>query len=397
VSVEVKEYRTINSVEVLIGSTRREIQLVSRTCTPNRPPQFTAATQATHLYTIEEGQSVSFNLAATDPDGNPITLKANSVLLDGPGPFNATFAGSQGVVQPGNPTGTVSITGTGGNVSGQFVFNSACGTARSTPYDVVLTATDVTCGAKSIADVFQIQVTKAAGPTSITGEAVICDRAVPATYTAVGPASNSYRWSAQGGTIQGSNAGNTVQVLWNTVGAGRVTVKGISTLGCASDSVSRNVDVRPASGLAVTPANATICAGTSTTLTASGGQSYVWSGGNQTFTGPTITVSPTQTTTYTVTTNDGICTTTRQVTVTVNPAAVANAGDDVSVCSSKTVQLGSSALTGYTYSWSPATGLSNPNVANPVFTQTNASSAPQQLTYTVTATTAQGCTATETV
>ncbi|SHI90692.1 gliding motility-associated C-terminal domain-containing protein [Hymenobacter daecheongensis DSM 21074] len=396
VAVEVKEYRTINGAEVLIGSTRREIQLVSRTCQPNRAPQFTPSTLATRLYTVEEGQTVSFNLAATDADGNPINMKVNSVLLDGSGPFNATFAGSQGVVQPGNPTGTVTVNGTSGSVNGQFVFNSSCGTARNTPYDIVVTATDVTCGAKSIADVFQIQVTKAAGPTSVTGEAVICDRAQVATYTAVGPVASSYLWSAQGGTIQGSNTNNTVQVRWNTVGAGRVTVKGISALGCPSDSVSRAVDVRPASGLAVT-ANPTICEGTSTTLTASGAQNYAWTGGGQNSTSATITVAPTQTTTYTVTTTDGVCTTARQVTVTVNPRAIANAGADASVCSGSPTQLGAASLAGYTYQWSPATGLSSATVANPTFLQTNTTSAPQQITYTLTATTAQGCVATDQV
>ncbi|GAA4012790.1 hypothetical protein GCM10022408_26970 [Hymenobacter fastidiosus] len=397
VAVEVKEYRTINGNEVLIGSTRREIQLVSRTCVPNKPPQFTAATLATRLYTVEEGQTVSFNLGATDPDGNPINLKVNSVLLDGSGPFNATFAGNQGTVQSGNPTGTVTINGTGGSVNGQFIFNSSCGTARSTPYDLVVTATDVTCGAKSVADILQIQVTKAAGPTSLAGPAVICDRTPTYAYTATGPAATSYRWTVQGGVIQGANSTLTVQVRWTTTGAGRITVKGVSALGCLSDSVSRTVDVRPVSGLAVTPTSATICEGTSTTLTASGAQSYAWTGGGQTFTGATITVSPTQTTTYTVTSTDGTCTTTRQVTVVVNPRAVAQAGTDKALCSGETTQLGSAALAGYSYSWSPATGLSNPTVANPVFVQTNTTTAPQQFTYTVTATTAQGCVATDEV
>ena len=41
----------------------------------------------------------------------------------------------------------------------------------------------------------------------------------------------------------------------------------------------------------------TVCSGSSTTLTATGGTSYVWSTGENT---PSITVSPTDTTTYTV-------------------------------------------------------------------------------------------------
>ncbi|UOQ71611.1 hypothetical protein [Hymenobacter cellulosilyticus] len=197
VSVEVKEFRRINGNEVLIGSTRREIQLVSRTCQPNQAPQFTAATLTNKVFTIEEGETLNFNLAATDPDGNPINLKVNSVLLDGAGAYDASFGGSQGVVQPGNPTGSVTVTGSGGSVSGLFSFNSRCGNARSTLYDVVVTATDQACGAKSVADIFQIRVNRAAGPTGIEGEAIVCDQSQAATYTAAGPAPATYLWKVR--------------------------------------------------------------------------------------------------------------------------------------------------------------------------------------------------------
>ncbi|WBA43547.1 gliding motility-associated C-terminal domain-containing protein [Hymenobacter canadensis] len=398
VAVEVKEYRTINGAEVLIGSTRREIQLVSRTCSPNNSPQFTAATTAQpRLFTVEEGQSVSFNLGATDPDGNPINLRVNSVLLDGSGPFNATFAGSQGTVLPGAVSGSATVQGTGA-VNGQFVFDSQCGNGRATPYDVVVTATDVACGAKSVADVFQIQVTKAFGPNSISGNDVICDRAVAQQYTAGGPAASSYRWTVQGGTIQGPATNNTVQVLWTGTGAGRLVLRGVSAFGCPTDSVVRVIDVRPAGALAVTPTAAAICPGGSTSLTATGGTTYQWtSSTGQTFTGSTITVSPAVTTTYTVSTFDGICTTTRQATVTVNPAAVANAGADVATCSGVSTSIGTASLAGYTYQWSPATGLSNTSAAQPTFVLSNTTSTPQTFTYLVTATTAQGCVARDSV
>jgi gliding motility-associated-like protein len=398
VAVEVKEYRTINGAEVLIGATRREIQLVSRTCSPNNSPQFTAATTGQpRLFTVEEGQPVSFNLGATDPDGNPINLRVNSVLLDGSGPFNATFAGSQGTVLPGAVTGSATAQGTGA-VNGQFVFNTQCGNGRATPYDVVVTATDVACGAKSVADVFQIQVTKAVGPTSISGNDVICDRAVAQQYAAGGPAASSYRWTVRGGTIQGPATNNTVQVLWTGTGAGRLVLRGVSAFGCPTDSVVRVIDVRPAGALAVTPASAAICPGGSTSLTATGGTTYQWTASTgQTFTGSTITVSPAVTTTYTVSTSDGICTTTRQATVTVNPAAVANAGPDLATCSGVSTTLGSASLAGYSYQWSPATGLNNTSAAQPTFVQTNTTNTAQTFTYIVTATTAQGCVARDSV
>ncbi|MCC2546625.1 gliding motility-associated C-terminal domain-containing protein [Hymenobacter sp. BT175] len=396
VAVDVKEYRTINGQEILVGSTRRDIQLVARTCLANNAPVFSSTSTPLRNFTIEEGQSLSFNLAATDPDGNQsISIRVNSALLDGSGGFDATFNNNPGTVLPGNPTGTANVTATG-TVSGLFRFNSTCGTARRTPYDVVVTITDNVCGSKSRSEVFQILVNKGPSPTKVDGDSVICDRNQVRTYSALGPAANSYRWTVLGGTVQGPATGNTVQVIWNGTGAGRVVAKGVSSFGCLSDSATRNVDIRPSSSLAVSPST-NICLGSSTTLTATGGQNFTWTGGNQTFTGPSITVSPTQTTTYTVTSTDGVCTATRQVTVTVNPLPVVNAGANRTVCSGETTTLGSAAVAGQTYQWSPATGLSSSTAAQPTFSMTNTGPAPIVQTYMVTATTTQGCTATSTV
>ena len=45
--------------------------------------------------------------------------------------------------------------------------------------------------------------------------------------------------------------------------------------------------------------------------------------------------------------------------------ATANAGTDKLYCSSTAVSIGTSTVSGYSYSWSPGTGLSNPNIAQP--------------------------------
>src|ERR1700760_3104663 len=48
---------------------------------------------------------------------------------------------------------------------------------------------------------------------------------------------------------------------------------------------------------------------------------------------------------------------------------IADAGPDKSICSGGSVQIGPAlTVAGATYSWSPATGLSNPNIANPIAT-----------------------------
>ena len=77
--------------------------------------------------------------------------------------------------------------------------------------------------------------------------------------------------------------------------------------------------------VSVTP-NVTICAGASTTLAASGGTTYSWTGaGLSSNTGASVTATPTTTTVYTVTNIGGGCSTTSSVTVTVvNPPSSNN-------------------------------------------------------------------------
>jgi len=89
--------------------------------------------------------------------------------------------------------------------------------------------------------------------------------------------------------------------------------------------------------------------------------------------------------------NDPLCTDTviQQITVrdTVNP----DAGIDVATCPGISVQIGTAAVSGWSYQWTPTTGLSNPNVAQPTANIT------QQIIYTVTATDAVGCSGTDEV
>ncbi|MFN5372574.1 MAG: T9SS type A sorting domain-containing protein, partial [Bacteroidia bacterium] len=142
----------------------------------------------------------------------------------------------------------------------------------------------------------------------------------------------------------------------------------------------------------VTVADATICAGQNTTLTANGSgasepYTYSWSPstGLSGTTGASVTANPTSTQTYTVTiTSANTCTSTDQATVTVTPLPAVNAGADVGVC----VTANPFTLTGF----SPAGGIwSGTGVTSGgVFTPTG----PGQLTLTYTVT-QNGCTASD--
>ncbi len=96
------------------------------------------------------------------------------------------------------------------------------------------------------------------------------------------------------------------------------------------------------------------------------------------------------TTVYTVTVTDSkSCTAQATVTVTVKPLPTVNAGVDKTICTGGNATLIATGAS--TYTWSPTSGLSNPNISNPVAN-------PSATTfYIVTGTNSSGCTNSDTV
>ncbi len=80
---------------------------------------------------------------------------------------------------------------------------------------------------------------------------------------------------------------------------------------------------------------------------------------------------PTVTTNYVLTTTWGKhCIATANKIITVKPLAIPNAGPGKVICSAQQSSTQITASGGSTYTWSPATGLSNPNIANPIASPT---------------------------
>jgi len=127
---------------------------------------------------------------------------------------------------------------------------------------------------------------------------------------------------------------------------------------------------------------------------------YAWSFGdaaNSTSTNANPTFSYSAAGTYTVklvvSASGGTCKDSSTQTVTVNAPPLVNAGPDGLICggSTQSVTLGTAAVTGNTYSWSPATGLSSSTAAQPTAQPTATTQ------YILTVTGAGGCTAKDTV
>jgi hypothetical protein len=163
-------------------------------------------------------------------------------------------------------------------------------------------------------------------------------------------------------------------------------VYGFNTLSGCATSVAINLTVAPAPAIGAIASDYSVCSGQSTTLTATGGDSYYWSTGS---TSAISVVNPTITSTYYVAgTNSAGCTGSTQVVVNVLPSPVLTAKTTNSViCLGEAVQL--SALGASSYVWLA------PNLYT---TGSEVTVTPQSSTiYTVTGTTQEGCTVTSQV
>ena len=159
-----------------------------------------------------------------------------------------------------------------------------------------------------------------------------------ATLTANG--ANTYNWSHS----LGSGSSKTVSPTSTTT----YTVTGTTAEGC-SNTASISITVNPVPNVSANASPNTICIGGSSTLSASGANTYLWSNGSS---GASITVSPNSTTTYTVIgASTAGCTNTATITVyvstTINITANANPS---SICEGAYSIL--SASGGDTYNWS---------------------------------------------
>jgi hypothetical protein len=167
--------------------------------------------------------------------------------------------------------------------------------------------------------------------------------AFPVTLTATG--ADTYVW--QPGNLSGPSI---------TVAPGSTTtytVVGALTSGGCLDTAQTIVHI---SALQFT-GNTTICAGDIATLNVSGADTYTWQPGA--LSGASVQVSPTTTTTYSVTGfNNSGCQTTGSVQLTVNPVPTLSAGTDIVITPGTLVTLQGNTNADNT-GWSPISGSGN--------------------------------------
>jgi gliding motility-associated-like protein len=374
VAVEVKEYRN----GVLIGRTRRDLQLQAVVCPPNDAPE--ALTGQGNTYSVQAGDQLCFDLDFQDPNADSLVLAASGTIFDG-----TLF----------NPPATIDAPVSGnGAVGSTFCWDTDCAQAQDQPYLFSVSVTDNGCPPRTLDVVYQVTVVGFVGPTAINGPAQVCSGTTGSTYSTTSINGATYTWTVNGGTIASGQNTNSINVDWGTPTAGSVQVFATNTQGCSSTPINLPVNV-VALPNADAGADIAICPGASTPIggspTGPGGSSYVWSPSNGLdntgIANPNAT--PAGTTQYVVQVSNSGCVNQDTLLVTVNAPQV-SASDDAEFCFGGSAQLSASG-NGGTFSWSPATGLSATDIADPIADPTTTT------TYAVTLTDGIGCTVTDSV
>ena len=259
-----------------------------------------------------------------------------------------------------------------GSLSNATISNPMASPSVTTTYFVV--GTDL----NACINIDSVDVSINSLPTaSISNDTTIC---IGDTIQLVASGGTNYEWSP---TDSISDPFISNPIVWPTTTTTYQLI--VSDLNGCNDTISVTVTVQPLPTI-LAGNDETICINDTVQLTAAGALNYTWS--------PTDSLSannianplawPTDTTVYVVTGADALgCISTDTIAVNVNPLPPADAGDDEWICPGDDIQLNASG--GITYTWFPVTGLTNPNIADPIATLTDT------VTYQVEVISAFGC------
>ena len=272
------------------------------------------ACSATNTVTVTVGSSITASIS-----GNTSICTGSSTILTASGGNN--YSWSTGV-----STASITVSPTATTTYTVLVSSGTCSSSTSTTVNVDSGITASIMG----------------------GNTTICSGA-SATLTASG--GNNYLWS---------NSASTSSIIVSPMNNTSYSVTAFMGACTATATASVAVVLTPTVTITSNPIFTTICTGDAITLNASGGSIYLWSNGSST---SSISVTPSVSTSYTISTTNGSCLGTAQITVTVRPPPVATISGNNNICLGNSATL--IATGGGTYLWSSGqtTSAINPNSA----------------------------------
>lgn len=200
--------------------------------------------------------------------------------------------------------------------------------------------------------------------TSCSGSPVTLNGTVSGNY-------QSILWT--GGTGTFSNPGNDTTSYTPATGESGLLTFTLNVVSACNDTIKSTVTVsvgsNPVSSISLS-GNDTICAGSSVTLTASGGSTYLWNTGSSL---PSIQVTTAGAYTVTASNNCGTSVSTQYIGVSPQPATSITASGPLTFCNGGSVTLTASGAE--TYQWSDgSTGNSITVTASNTYTVTGSTS-----------------------
>jgi gliding motility-associated-like protein/uncharacterized repeat protein (TIGR01451 family) len=238
-----------------------------------------------------------------------------------------------------------------------YTWNPGATTASSVVVSPTVTTTYTFTGDNAAGCTSSDTITVFVNTPTITASATPTSVCIVGSVTLSATGASTYTWNP------GAMTGSTT-VVTPTI-TSTYTVDGINSFGCTSSAtISIVVNLNPT--ITVSASSNTICSGYTSTLTANGATTYTWMPGSMT--GGTISVTPTVSTIYTVTGENGSCapdTRTISITVIPAPANVTANNTGTLTCLNPTVSLlGATTSTGIAYVWtgpgSYTSSLQNP-------------------------------------
>jgi len=319
------------------------------------------ATSTTYTVTGINGVCTGKTVVTVNVGAINVTATASSLLI---------CRGQPDTIKAGGATTYVWNTG---NTNSSFVITAT----KDTSFSVKGTSGSGCNGTATVS----IKVNSVASITaSAPSPGTVCPGDTTKAYVTLGSAGTppyTFNWSTT--PVQ---TNDTARGL----GAGTYTVSVTDANHCTSDTVSVTITTKNISVSASAAPSSTICAGNSTTLTATGATNYIWSTGATT---STITVNPGVDSTFKVIgTTTGTCKDSDTVAIKVNPLPnVTVKPSDSAICSGQSTVLTASGAS--TYSWLPST---TPSTGSPVTATPTTNT-----TYSVIGKSAAGCIDTATV
>ena len=299
----------------------------------------------------------TYTVTVTDTNGCLLWL---TVTLTPPALPNIVIKPAIDSICPG---GNINLTASGGKTyvwaPSSSLNCSTCATPNATP-SITTTYTVTGADSNGCTNTATTVISIAQLPTVVITPAKdsICPGGT-AHFTASGAA--SYTWLPTTGLSCTNCANTSASVNTKTT----YTVTGTNAFGCTSTATS-TVTILPVPKPVITAGKDSICEGSSTTLTASGGTSYIWSPstGLSSTTGSSVVASPTGTLIYTLTASNGACShdTTYKFVVMASPKITITS--NVEICQGKDTTIVASG--GVAYQWSSGQTTSSITVNPPV-------------------------------